>query len=211
MYKYSYYADYLEKCLPSKFVTLEYGRDFIHALTPKNSIYNVLFFLNRNSLSQFKILTDVTAVDWVGRDKDKFSALRLFHFLKDLRFFRIFSLDSRFCLIYNILTVQYNFRIILKSFVKDAEAVQSTVPIYRSANWWERETWDMFGILFIGHPDLRRLLTDYGFEGHPLRKDFPLSGYTEIRYDEVEKKIVHDSVEFFQEFRNFDYTSPWAQ
>ena len=139
------------------------------------------------------------------------SILKLNSFSEDSRFSRIFSLNSRFCVVYNVLSTRYNFRIILKSFVDIFSSVPTVTDLYRSANWWERETWDMFGIVFSGHPDLRRLLTDYGFEGYPLRKDFPLSGYTEVRYDEVEKKIVHESVEFLQEFRNFDYTSPWVQ
>jgi NADH:ubiquinone oxidoreductase subunit C len=208
---YRSYVNYLEKTLPSKLVVLEYGKDFINGLVPISSIYNVLFFLNKNSLCQFKVLVDITAVDWIGRQEDKINVLKLKGFSNDFRFSRLFSLDSRFCLVYNILSTQYNFRILLKSFLDVLTPVNTVTSIYRSANWWERETWDMFGIVFFGHPDLRRILTDYGFEGHPLRKDFPLSGYTEVRYDEVEKKIVHESVEFLQEFRNFDYTSPWAQ
>lgn len=208
--RYKSYVNYLEKCLPSSLVVLEYGRDLFSILVPFKLIKKVSFFLNKNSVTQFKVLVDITAVDWLGRDSDKIRVLKLSHFYNYPRFSRLFNIQSRFCLIYSFLSVQYNFRILLKSFL-GSYSVETLAFLYKSANWWERETWDMFGIFFSGHPDLRRLLTDYGFEGHPLRKDFPLSGYTEIRYDESEKRIVSDSVEFLQEFRNFDYTTPWIQ
>lgn len=208
---YLSYVKYLEKCLPSKFIALEFGKDYINGIIPRDSIYNLLYFLNKHSHCQFKVLTDITAVDWLGRSADKLISSKLKGFEADVRFCRVMSLESRFCLVYNLLSTRYNFRLILKSFVGSTNTVDSVTNIYKSANWWERETWDMFGIIFNNHPDLRRLLTDYGFEGHPLRKDFPLSGYTEIRYDEGEKKIVYEPVEFLQEFRNFDYTTPWTQ
>ena len=96
-----------------------------------------------------------------------------------------------------------------KGSVAEGEAIESAVGVYPSANWWERETWDMFGVPFANHPDLRRLLTDYGFEGHPLRKDFPMTGYLEVRYDDAQKRVVYESVRLNQEFRNFDFLSPW--
>ena len=117
--------------------------------------------------------------------------------------------NERFEVVYNLLSLQYNTRIRIKTHINELTPVDSLVPVYNSASWWERETWDMFGIFFANHPDLRRILTDYGFEGHPLRKDFPLSGYVEVRYDDSEKRVVTEAVELTQDFRYFDFSSPW--
>ena len=143
-------------------------------------------FLKNHSNSQCKQLIDVTAVDFPSR-------------------------SDRFSVVYQILTVQYNSRIRLKTRVDEITPISSLTGVYSSAAWWERECWDMFGIFFSNHPDLRRILTDYGFQGHPLRKDFPCSGYVEVRYDDSEKRVVSEPVEMTQEFRYFDFASPWEQ
>ena len=143
-------------------------------------------FLKEHSNSQCKQLIDVTAVDFPSR-------------------------KSRFCVVYQLLSVHYNSRIRLKTHVDEITPIDSMSEIFPSAAWWERECWDMFGIFFSNHPDLRRILTDYGFQGHPLRKDFPLSGYVEVRYDDSEKRVITEPVELTQEFRYFDFASPWEQ
>ncbi len=116
---------------------------------------------------------------------------------------------ARFEVVYHLLSMHKNHRLRLKIAVGDGAMVPSAIGIYPSANWFEREVFDMFGILFSGHPDLRRILTDYGFRGHPLRKDFPTTGYTEVRYDEVQKRVVYEPVKLVQEYRQFDFMSPW--
>ena len=121
------------------------------------------------------------------------------------------SRKDRFEVVYNLLSVKYNTRIRIKTCVDDITPVSSVTDVYSTAGWFERETWDMYGIFFSNHPDLRRLLTDYGFEGHPLRKDFPLSGYTEVRYDDSKKRVISEPIELAQEFRYFDFSSPWDQ
>jgi len=141
-------------------------------------------FLRDQTLTQFKMLVDVTAVDYPSREK-------------------------RFELVYHLLSLQHNARIRVKVPISELTPVDSVVPLYQAAGWWEREVWDMFGVFFRNHPDLRRLLTDYGFEGHPLRKDFPLSGYVEVRYDDSEKRVLTEPVQLAQEFRFFDFSSPW--
>jgi len=117
--------------------------------------------------------------------------------------------EARFDVVYHFLSMYQNHRIRVKIAVGEDDMVPSIHLIHRSANWFEREVFDMFGILFSGHPDLRRLLTDYGFRGHPLRKDFPTTGYTEVRYDEVQKRVVYEPVSLVQEYRQFDFMSPW--
>lgn len=209
--KVSKYADYLEKTLPSSVFVSHYNEDSLTLFIPYKSLVNTILFLNKNSLAQFKMLVEITAVDWLGNHNNKILVNGIGDLYEDVRARRMLNLDSRFCLVYNLVSPNHNFRIILKTFVDLNEPVESISFLYKGANWYEREAWDMFGIVFLNHPDLRRLITDYGFEGHPLRKDFPLSGYTEVRYDEVEKKIVTDSAEFPQEFRHFDYTSPWVR
>mgnify|MGYP001295471906 FL=1 len=147
-------------------------------------LVKVLTFLRDDSQCQFKQLTDVCGVDYLGR-------------------------EFRFEIVYHLLSYQYNQRIRVKVRVREGDPVPSVVKIYSAANWYEREAWDMYGIYFLEHPDLRRLLTDYGFDGHPLRKDFPLSGYTEVRYDEEQKRVIYEPVTLTQEFRKFDFMSPW--
>ena len=117
--------------------------------------------------------------------------------------------ENRFTVVYNLLSVDLNSRIRLKTEVDGLTSIESVTALYPCAAWWEREVWDMFGIFFTNHPDLRRILTDYGFQGHPLRKDFPVTGYTEVRYDETEKRVIYEPLELSQEFRSFDFASPW--
>ncbi|MEO1292548.1 MAG: NADH-quinone oxidoreductase subunit C [Pseudomonadota bacterium] len=141
-------------------------------------------FLQNDPSCQFETLIDITAVDYPERER-------------------------RFDLVYHFLSMTQNQRIRVKVQVREDEIVPSITDIHPSANWFEREVFDMFGIMFSGHPDLRRLLTDYGFRGHPLRKDFPTTGYVEVRYDEAEKRVVYEPVELVQEYRQFDFMSPW--
>lgn len=141
-------------------------------------------FLKNDQSCQFSSLVDITAVDYPGRAK-------------------------RFDVVYHFLSMYQNHRIRLRVAVREDEMVPSIIEIHPSANWFEREVFDMFGIIFSGHPDLRRILTDYGFRGHPLRKDFPTTGYTEVRYDEAEKRVVYEPVKLTQEYRQFDFMSPW--
>ncbi len=133
---------------------------------------------------QFVSFIDVTAVDWPGRER-------------------------RFDVVYHLLSPYKNQRVRVKAEVGEDETVASIIGIFPGADWFERETYDLYGIPFVGHPDMRRLLTDYGFEGHPLRKDFPLTGFVEVRYDDQQKRVVYDKVRLAQEFRNFDFLSPW--
>nr|WP_319948368.1 NADH-quinone oxidoreductase subunit C [uncultured Shimia sp.] len=141
-------------------------------------------FLKTDPTCKFSSLVDITAVDYPDRAR-------------------------RFDVVYHLLSMYQNHRIRLRVAIRETEAVQSIVAVHPSANWFEREVFDMFGILFSDHPDLRRLLTDYGFRGHPLRKDFPTTGYTEVRYDEAEKRVVYEPVSLVQEYRQFDFMSPW--
>lgn len=150
----------------------------------KDAICQVLNFLKLSTVFQMKELLDISGTDFPTR-------------------------ESRFELLYSLLSVRFNCRLFLKLRVVEGDAVESSVSVYNSAGWLEREVWDMFGVFFSQHPDLRRILTDYGFEGFPLRKDFPLSGFTEVRYDDSQKKIVTEPLEMPQEFRYFDFITPW--
>ncbi|MEN0042035.1 MAG: NADH-quinone oxidoreductase subunit C [Pseudomonadota bacterium] len=152
-------------------------------VTPAN-ITGFVEFLQLDSTCKFSSLVDITAVDYPGRAK-------------------------RFDVVYHFLSMYQNQRIRLRVSIRDEQMVPSVIGIHPSANWFEREVFDMFGILFSGHPDLRRILTDYGFRGYPLRKDFPTTGYTEVRYDEMEKRVVYEPVSLVQEYRQFDFMSPW--
>jgi len=115
----------------------------------------------------------------------------------------------RFCIAYDLLSINMNSRLRIKIFVNEIDSVNSCIEIFKSANWWEREIWDMYGIYFQNHPDLRRILTDYGFEGYPMRKDFPISGYVEVRYDQTKRRVVLEPLELSQEFRAFNFETPW--
>jgi NADH-quinone oxidoreductase subunit C len=149
-----------------------------------DDIVRVLKFLRDDPGCRFEILIDICGVDWPARER-------------------------RFDLVYHLLSPRMNQRVRVKLETDDVTPVPSAVEIFPAANWFEREAYDMYGILFSGHPDLRRLLTDYGFQGHPLRKDFPLTGYVEVRYDDEQKRVVYEPVKLTQEFRRFDFESPW--
>ena len=149
-----------------------------------SNIKGLVDFLRTDSTCRFSTLIDLTAVDYPARAK-------------------------RFDVVYHFLSMYQNQRIRLRVAVREEDMVPSITEIHPSANWFEREVFDMFGILFSGHPDLRRILTDYGFRGHPLRKDFPTTGYTEVRYDEDQKRVVYEPVSLVQEYRQFDFMSPW--
>ncbi len=148
------------------------------------NIVDFVEFLKTNSTCKFSTLVDITAVDHPSRAK-------------------------RFDVVYHFLSMYQNHRIRLKTAVREEDMVPSIVEVFPAANWFEREIFDMFGLLFSGHPDLRRILTDYGFRGYPLRKDFPTTGYTEVRYDEAQKRVVYEPVSLVQEYRQFDFMSPW--
>ena len=152
-------------------------------VTP-SSFASFVEFLRTDQNCRFSSLVDITAVDWPER-------------------------EARFDVVYHFLSMYQNQRIRLKLSVREDDMVPSLVDVHPSANWFEREVFDMFGILFSGHPDLRRILTDYGFRGYPLRKDFPTTGYTEVRYDEAQKRVVYEPVNLVQEYRQFDFMSPW--
>jgi NADH-quinone oxidoreductase subunit C len=149
-----------------------------------SGIADFVEFLRTDQNCRFSTLVDITAVDYPER-------------------------PARFDVVYHFLSMYRNQRIRVKLAVREDEIVPSLTDIHPSANWFEREVFDMFGILFSGHPDLRRILTDYGFRGHPLRKDFPTTGYTEVRYDEVLKRVVYEPVKLVQDYRQFDFMSPW--
>jgi len=150
----------------------------------REALTRVLKFLRDDPKCAFNVLCDICGVDYPDR-------------------------PMRFEVVYNLLSMPLNQRIRIKVDTDEDQAVPSAVGLYSSAGWWEREAWDLFGIYFADNPDLRRILTDYGFEGHPLRKDFPLTGYVELRYDEEQKAVVYEPVRLQQEFRNFDFLSPW--
>ena len=150
----------------------------------RDAVVRALTFLRDDTNCQFKCLMDICGVDYPER-------------------------EERFEIVYNLLSLTHNQRVRVK-LTSDADTpVPTATGVFSSAGWWEREAWDLFGIYFTDHPDLRRILTDYGFEGHPLRKDFPLTGYVEMRYDDEQKRVVYEPVELVQEYRNFDFLSPW--
>jgi NADH-quinone oxidoreductase subunit C len=152
--------------------------------TEADKLVPLLSFLQSDANCLFKVLADITAVDYPER-------------------------EQRFEVVYNLLSVKWNRRVRVKLMVDEDTPVPSATQLFASAGWHERETFDMYGVFFSGNPDLRRILTDYGFDGHPLRKDFPLTGYVEMRYDEEQKRVIYEPVELRQEFRNFDFLSPW--
>lgn len=158
--------------------------EVVVSVHPKN-LYGVLNFLKNHVYCQYTCLTAISGTDYPER-------------------------KNRFEIAYELLSFHYNSRFRLKTFVNESTPLHSAVSLYPAANWWEREVWDLFGVFFQDHPDLRRILTDYGFQGHPLRKDFPLSGYVEVSYDEKLKRVISQPLELSQEFRSFDFRSPWS-
>lgn len=159
-------------------------RDEISLFIKKEDLISTLMFLKDNPSLSMETLIDITAIDYPGSEK-------------------------RFLLVYNLLSVSKNFRIKVKTKTNEDNPVASVYEVYPCANWYEREVWDLFGIRFSGHPDLRRILTDYDFDGHPLRKDFPLTGFTQVRFDDELGRVINEPVKLDQEFRNFDNLSPW--
>ena len=157
---------------------------YFEILIDKIDLLSSIKKLKDNKKLLFDQLIDITAIDYPTK-------------------------SSRFELVYIFLSMVYNKRVILKTYLEDEEEIESITSVFKSANWFERECFDLFGIKFNNHPDLRKILTDYNFEGYPLRKDFPLTGHTEVRYDDLEKKVVYEPVRLAQEYRNFDYLSPW--
>ena len=149
-----------------------------------NRLLALLTFLRDDPKCLFKQLIDICGVEWPEREK-------------------------RFDVVYNLLSLKNNLRVRVKVPTDEATPVPSSAPVYSAAGWFERETYDLYGVWFSDHPDLRRILTDYGFEGHPLRKDFPLTGFVELRWDDVQKRVVYEPVKLAQEFRRFDFLSPW--
>ena len=150
----------------------------------KSDIVSIIKFLNDNDKLFFKQLIDITAIDYPSR-------------------------ELRFEIVYLLISLKLNQRILVKTSINENDNLESISSIHKNANWYERECYDLFGINFLNHPDLRRIMTDYNFEGHPLRKDFPLTGHNEVSYSEKEKKIVYEKVKLSQEYRSFDYSSPW--
>jgi len=178
----------LEKKINSELTTkintskIKHSQIFINI--DREDLIEVILFLKNNENTKFRQLIDITAVDYPQKDK-------------------------RFKLVYMFLSHEYNSRLVLEYFINEDEIVPTITNIYPASNWMEREVFDMYGIKFKDHPDLRRILTDYGFEGYPLRKDFPLTGHNEVRYSEDEKKVIYEPVKLEQNYRNFDYESPW--
>lgn len=179
------FGRYVGECMPRfvQQVQVNHG-DELEVMVHPDGIVPVLSFLKDHHNGQFLNIADICAVDVPTR-------------------------QYRFEIVYNLLSLRYNSRIRVKTYADEMTAVQSATSVFLGADWYEREIWDMYGVFFADHPDLRRILTDYGFEGHPFRRDFPLSGYVELRYDDEVKRVVAEPVELSQEFRKFDYSTPW--
>ena len=177
-------AKHIKQCLPKYIQSTTLVKDELVLYVPPSGLLPTLSFLKYSSSLLFSQIVDIAGVDYPGR-------------------------AHRFEVVYNLLSVRYNTRIRVKTFASEVSPVPSITSLYSGANWFEREAYDMYGIFFTGHPDLRRILTDYGFEGYPLRKDFPLTGYVEVRYDDEKKRVVSEPLELAQAFRNFDNASPW--
>ena len=170
--------------LGTKIVNTQIKHNQIYIEINKDDLIDVTLFVKTNKDTQFRQLIDITVVDYPDQ-------------------------TQRFKVVYLFLSHEFNHRMILSYRINENEVISSLTSIFPAANWMEREVFDMYGVNFKDHPDLRRILTDYGFEGHPLRKDFPLTGHTEVRYSEEKKKVINESVKLEQNYRNFDYESPW--
>jgi NADH-quinone oxidoreductase subunit C len=177
-------GDHLAASFPGDIEATQIAHGELIAEVKRDSITRVLAFLRDDAQCRFTVLVDICGVDRPER-------------------------AERFDVVYNLLSLRFNRRIRLKVATDEDHPVHSATDIFSAAGWYEREAWDLYGIYFSDHPDLRRILTDYGFEGHPLRKDFPLTGYVELRYDEEQKRVVYEPVKLKQEFRSFDFLSPW--
>jgi NADH-quinone oxidoreductase subunit C len=178
------FGDNVAAALPQEILESALVGDELCLVARREGIVRVLTFLRDDVNCQFKLLIDICGVDYPDR-------------------------PERFDVVYHLLSLTNNQRIRIKVRTDEEIPVPSVVSVFSAAGWFERETWDLFGVAFSGNPDLRRLLTDYGFEGHPLRKDFPLTGYVEVRYDDEQKRVVYEPVKLTQEFRSFDFLSPW--
>ncbi len=170
--------------LTTKINSSRVKHDQIYLSIDSNDIIDVILFMKTNENTKFRQLIDITAVDFPEK-------------------------EQRFRIIYLLLSHEFNTRVLIEFDISEGEKVPSLTKIFPSANWMEREVFDMYGIDFKDHPDLRRILTDYGFEGYPLRKDFPITGHNEVRYSEESKKVIYEPVKLEQNYRNFDYESPW--
>ncbi len=177
-------GQYIEGKRPDCVLSWDVSHGELNVDVSLSSIVGLVEFLKTDGNCRFSTLVDIAGVDYPERPK-------------------------RFDVVYHFLSMYQNHRIRLRMAVREDEMVPSITDVHPSANWFEREVFDMYGILFSGHPDLRRLLTDYGFQGHPLRKDFPTTGYVEVRYDESQKRVVYEPVSLVQEYRQFDFMSPW--
>lgn len=177
-------AQHIELKRPDCVASWVVANDELTVTVALSRIEGFVEFLKTDGACQFSTLVDITGVDYPSRAK-------------------------RFDVVYHFLSMYQNQRIRVKVEAREEDMVPSIVGVHPSANWFEREVFDMFGLLFSGHPDLRRILTDYGFRGYPLRKDFPTTGYTEVRYDEAQKRVVYEPVSLVQEYRQFDFMSPW--
>lgn len=177
-------GDYIAAAFPEAVVETRLSLGELSVRVQRGAIVRVLKFLRDDTNCQFKCLMDICGVDFPER-------------------------DERFEVVYNLLSLNHNLRVRVVLGTDEETPVPSVTSVFSSAGWWEREAWDLFGVYFSDHPDLRRILTDYGFEGHPLRKDFPLTGYVEMRYDDEQKRVVYEPVSLTQEFRSFDFMSPW--
>ena len=177
-------GEYIASSLSDYVRAADVVRDELVVDARTDQVVRVLKFLKDDSACRFEQLTDLCGVDFPER-------------------------EPRFDVVYHLLSMSHNRRMRLKVGVNEDQPVPSATDVYPSAGWWERETWDLYGIYFTGNRDLRRILTDYGFDGHPLRKDFPLTGYVEVRYDSEQKRVVYEPVKLTQEFRRFDFLSPW--
>ena len=177
-------GDYISQALGAEVIDSVVALDELTVRIKRPAVCRVMTFLRDDTNCLCKCLMDVCGVDYPDR-------------------------DERFEVVYNLLSLKHNLRIRVTLSCDEQTPVPSVTSIFSAAGWWEREAWDLFGIYFSGHADLRRILTDYGFEGHPLRKDFPLSGHVEVRYDEVQKRVVYEPVSLPQEYRGFDFISPW--
>ena len=177
-------GDYIVGHLPDEVEDNEIKLGELILLAKADGVTKVLKFLRDDVNCRFKQLVDICGVDYPES-------------------------EERFCVVYNLLSLPHNLRLRIKVWTSEAVPIPSVTSVYSAANWWEREAWDLYGIYFTNHPDFRRILTDYGFEGHPLRKDFPLTGYVELRYDDEQKRVVYEPVKLTQDFRSFDFLSPW--
>jgi NADH-quinone oxidoreductase subunit C len=177
-------GDHISSAFPTRVLGTEISHGQLIVRVQREAILQVMSFLRDDPVCGFEVMIDLCGVDYPDR-------------------------PERFEVVYNLLSLKHNHRVRIKVSTDEENPIPSITSTYSAAGWFEREAWDLFGIYFADNPDLRRLLTDYGFEGHPLRKDFPLTGYVEVRYDEDQKRVVYEPVKLKQEFRSFDFLSPW--